>query len=348
MSRTQRRQSWRIDWSTIDERSFNELVEMLFVAEYSEHPTLTARVIDGRGGDRGIDIAVLSRSTEDLIEVVQLKWFRQGMSGGFVSRRKQVKSSFDRAHTKSPTKKWAIVMPGEGTIPEHEFVNTLGGDDVRTRLIGRAELNRMLSRHVEIESWALRSSTKTALGMLQRDSLALSRPADAAEELKRLKQRMDSRSQYWGTNIRIDGDSTTELIYAKRPDAAAREPLTVNYQIRWDEANATLRDEFVDIMEFGGSKTVVIPGEYISRWEQSGPDWFAGSFEPSEVHITSNMVKVGVPVEIIAVGQIGRRAARGVAALAATGSKGASLEIDSSAACGSAGESPANRRPQRR
>lgn len=47
-----------IEWQHIGEECFNRIVEALLTRIYHQPPASTVKVIDGRGGDGGIDVAV--------------------------------------------------------------------------------------------------------------------------------------------------------------------------------------------------------------------------------------------------------------------------------------------------
>ncbi len=52
-------------------------------------------VVNGRGGDGGVDVSVTY--PDGRLVIYQLKYYPEGMSGGFVGRRDKVKKSFVRA-----------------------------------------------------------------------------------------------------------------------------------------------------------------------------------------------------------------------------------------------------------
>ncbi len=314
-----------VDWSTISEARFNELTEALFVGEYEHNSMLIAQPVDGRGGDGGIDIAIRHRDSDELAEVIQLKWFREGMSGGFTKRREQVRASFQRAREHSPSPKWTLVIPGEGTNAEHEFVRALGAaHGVSTRMAGRAELNVMLSRQPLLQEWANRNLLRDAFGQLGRESKALARPGDATQELKRLHDRINSRSAYWGWDLSIGREGISGELYAKRSDAAEREPLSIQLTLSFDDHSRDLHDEFRDFQDFGGFSTVKLPGRVITSFVQSGPEWFADDHVPHEVELHPRYMKGGQRARIqvldqaervtsTVVGQVTRRSSPGAA-----------------------------------
>lgn len=77
-----------MDWATIGQELFDRIVEALVQRVYDD-TTWDVRPIDGRGGDDGIDIECLHK-TSGHRHVHQLKYFPEGFSGKHVKRRDQI------------------------------------------------------------------------------------------------------------------------------------------------------------------------------------------------------------------------------------------------------------------
>lgn len=274
-----------VRWDRLDEAEFNRLVEGLLVRAKTADG-LIARAIDGRGGDKGIDIDVRVQSTDQLVEILQLKYFPEGFSGGFVQRRSQIKASFEKAMVEQP-RVWTLVFPGNPTLTERKSVHALArGRRIRIQILGAAELDGLLADNPNIADYYGREPAVDVLREISREEAVLARPGDLRKEVNRLQSRLDGRSQYWGTAFRLDPDGTyVETYVPKRADAAEREPLSISLQTQFGPNHGELRDKFDDRMKYGGSGTIVLPPEVVAQVRRDGPEWFAGTTTGGEVHL---------------------------------------------------------------
>jgi len=91
----------RIQWHQLTQPEYDERVEALFERMYERDPDRRIEVVDGRGGDGGHDIDIYYGDI--LEEIVQMKYFPEGFSGGHAkSRRSQIKDSFVAAMKDKP------------------------------------------------------------------------------------------------------------------------------------------------------------------------------------------------------------------------------------------------------
>ncbi|TFC10556.1 hypothetical protein [Cryobacterium sp. MDB2-33-2] len=276
----------KINWSTIGEKAFNELVEALLLRQQKDIPGTYARAIDGRGGDGGIDVDVRATRTDQLIGIFQLKHFPEGFSNGFSkTRRDQIRNSFRVASELNPPV-WTLVVPCNGAVKERKFVSALRGTGTtRIRFLGATELNLILAKYSDLHDWATRDAAISALRIVDRESHALARPDDLNAEIDRLSIRSEARSSYWGINFSRQGQTTVQEIYAKRPDAAAREPIAVNVTAAFGDEHSELRKALEDTIAYGASKELVLPSEIIQEISMVGPEWIAGAHGPGEVRL---------------------------------------------------------------
>lgn len=271
------------NWRHITENDFNALVNSLVVKDRTKDG-LVAQAVDGRGGDGGIDIDVRVKKTNQLVEILQLKWFPEGFSNYFRGRRTQIKKSFDRAMLEEAPV-WTLVLPADITPSERKHVWGLKKKlDVRIQFIGETELNLLLANYPEIHSWAMRDSYKEALALVGRESAALSKPNDLANEVRLLSTRDDAKSDFWGTNFTYRDGAFTQELYAKRPDAPTQEPLSLTIKTRFGDADAALREEFRFSLGYGVLKPLVLLPHIVISVSKIGPEWFAEEGGPGEVH----------------------------------------------------------------
>ncbi|GAA1218316.1 hypothetical protein F6W70_03750 [Microbacterium maritypicum] len=281
-------QQSRIRWSHLDEATFNELVETLLVREFSGDG-LVAMAIDGRGGDGGIDIDVRVKRTDQLVRIFQLKHFPEGFSGGFVKRREQIKRSLTKALAHKPPV-WTLVVPRNVTNKERQVVRAMRkGHDVRISFVTPTEMNALLAKHPDIEE---RFSVDRAVELLRavnREEAALARPGDLHSEVSRITDRLNSRSEYWGTSFAYEPDgSYTETYFPKRPDALKREPLGANVTLGFTKDDERLKVQWESAMKFGTLERIVLPTRVIHSFEKTGPDWFREVLDQVEIHLGPN------------------------------------------------------------
>lgn len=285
-----------INWATIDEKTFNDLVEALLVMEYTAGG-LVAQAIDGRGGDGGIDVDVRARKTWQIVNIFQLKYFPGGMSGGHVKRRDQVRESLNRALEEEKPPVWTLVTMTKVTARERKAVRGMrSGRVVRIDFVGPPELDGLLGRHPEIYERFFGDRTARALQAIGRPEAALKKPDDLAHELGRLRAVADARSQHWGYAFGVDAlGAVTQTLFAKRSDAAEREPLGIQLDASFGPDDRELADKFASLLDYGSGKEIVLPGHVVSELRQVGPEWFEKTLKPAEVRITRSQEETKAP-----------------------------------------------------
>lgn len=317
-----------VDWRTIQEVDFNSIAESLIVRDRNGGG-LVAQAIDGRGGDGGIDIDVRDETTGELVEILQLKWFREGFSSNFRKRRDQIRSSFESAMKLAPPV-WTLVVPANITIQERQVVSAMrGGRPVTIRFIGATELNLLLADYPEVHDWATRDAAMGALALVGRESAALSRPGDLATETARLARRADSSSAYWGRGITFQSGRYIETLYPKRPDASEREPLSVVLSTAFGPDDSELQAKFEDTLAYGPIEPLTLPSSVVQAFSKVGPEWFAEEHGPGEFHIRpgeSSLVEDDL--KLVSKNRAGRALAtlRGRVVTTVTGATGGALE----------------------
>lgn len=264
-----------LQWSALTRDEFERAVESLIVRVIaSEQPHLVARVFDGRGGDGGIDIEVVDRETGRRVQILQLKHFPEGFSGGFREvRRRQITESF-RAALRHDMDEWTLVVPRKPTAAELDFLAAMERErNPRITCWGPPELDAMLSRYPELEEYVTRDPVRTALDRYGRSSAAVTTLSDYAEEVQKLTGLARGWSPYWAPHISHAGGRMTIGLEALRPDSSEREPLTFTLDTNWD-GHADLLADYTRSMEFGFTNAVELPPEVVLGVAWEGPEWF--------------------------------------------------------------------------
>lgn len=283
--------------------------------------------------DRRLDIVDLREGciTGQLIANYQLKWFPEGFSGGFAKARKpQIQRSFETAMTHDPDV-WYLVVSRNLTPKEHSFVRSLQGKRKRPRVryIGAGELDDLLQKYPDLDEWAQRSPTRTALKEVGRESAALMKPTDLHAEVSRVATKLRARSDYWDWNFSRDGNDHRYTLVPRRDDAPEREPLSINITANFTD-DPELGDAYRSAMDYGPTEPVKVPGRYVTQFERVGHEWWADvpelhSFEihpvPRQVETTSRLVLRDAGGRIVA-----QRTARSVHVT--TGNRGGNLLLD--------------------
>ncbi|MFJ2620693.1 hypothetical protein [Glutamicibacter sp. NPDC087344] len=261
-----------VSWKTIDENGFNRLVESLITRLYHHPPNSNVVVLDGRGGDGGIDIAVYTNG--ELEKIFQLKYFPEGFSGGFRSTRgKQIRKSFTAAWTNHAPPQWILVYPANPTRGELKFAKDLSiGKDVEISIMGIAQLDAELARHQDLQSMATRVPLVEALKLAAQEKAALESPSDLAQRAAGLHSLSSGRSAYWDVDFHATSQGITEILRAKHPRAAELEPLSFTFSVKKNSFGLT--KDMQRVLDYGVVKDISIPGEFIEDFQMHGPDWF--------------------------------------------------------------------------
>lgn len=218
------------------------------------------------------------------MKIYQLKFFPEGFSGGHRDRRKQIQNSFEKA-AKLTRAVWALVIPRDSTTNERKLVTTLLRDSgIRVAFVGRAELDDFQASDPDAISLAERTSDRKALATVGREQAALMNSNGIASEVARLKSRADARSPHWGIDIATQGGTIMQTVFAKHPDAATCEPLSINFGLDFTE-RPRLRAEYETAIGYGVIGQVTLPPEVVQNFRRIEPEWFEGRSEASRLEL---------------------------------------------------------------
>ena len=261
----------RIGWKTIGEDDFNRAVEVLLLKMFDRHP-LKAAVINGRGGDEGIDVAVWDGDT--VTKIFQLKYYPEGFTGGFRdARRPQVKKSFDTAWRKHHPKEWVLIMPPNPHINEKRFVDELAaGKPVTVDIWGQAKLDAAFADYPAVERAVLRNELVDVLKEFGSEKAVMVGANDLEARLKSLSETANSRSEYWDTEFSVQGGVVSEEYVAKHPDAMLVEPIETKITFRFGEEDRSIADQLRHSLEYGSFEVLELPARS-TTFTRTGPSW---------------------------------------------------------------------------
>jgi hypothetical protein len=301
-----------IDWAIISENRFNRVVEALIVREYTDETRhRRARAIDGRGGDRGIDIGIWNTETNEIVEILQLKWFLDGWPKRLQARRRQIKNSFDTAWREHNPPKWTLVTPRNPMLEELTYAIDLGeGKACVMEVMGPAELDAMFAKHEDLLRRFTTDYGRELLRDVGREEHALNRPGDLTKVLSKVYQQLQNRSDHWGSVASVDeyGNITEEL----RPltsNAHEREPLTMSVTTAFSSESRKLQESFEDGLKHGITAPIVLGSHVIQRIDFDGPEWFARTLHQGEVTLMPGSAGEGLSASVTARDPNGRRLA---------------------------------------
>lgn len=286
------------DWSVIKEDVFNRVVEALLVAEFSTDGN-RARAIDGRGGDRGVDVGVWGPNGS-LRHIFQLKHYRDGWSAKHGDRRRKIKDSFETAWQSHSLDGWTLVTASNPTLNELEYVKKLAGDrEIAVDVMGPAELDAMLGKHPHVHDRFFGDRAVELLTAVHRPHELLRQPGDLPIVFRRIHERLKVRSDWWGTRATIEVDgSTTEELVALANDSHLREPLGISVETRFTPEHEELRESFEVGLRFGFVEPMILTPDVVSSLVKHGPEWWAEEISSAQLEVHPTDDGSGTPVKL--------------------------------------------------
>ena len=319
----------RFDWKGLSEDDFNRMAELLIMRKHKDDVGLAIEVIDGRGGDEGIDIRLVVKATGQIVHIYQLKYFPEGFSSKYVGRRSQIKESFRKAKEHGAGR-WTLVAPTKGTIPERKFVTQLSsGLKIRTDFLGISTLDDLLAANPDVQTWVMRNSLRDALAIAGLESSLPTTADEAAQRYESAADRSSAVSAYWKPTFSNLNGINVHGLEPRRPDAAEKEPLSFQLSTNFGEGDAQIHEAFRSTLGYGARGQLKIPARNISKLESFGPEWFAKVWEDVEVVIGPQGGIVNIPISLNSYDEKGKRLAShaGRVTYAMQGSIGQTMEL---------------------
>lgn len=271
----------QLDWDRMGQPLFDRIIEALIHRLYDD--LAQVQVVNGRGGDGGLDILVTVRGK---LYIYQLKYMPEGFSGGFVKRRQQISRSFTRAMTHQPDV-WTLV-PCTLTIEERDFVNALRkNDDVTIKVLDRAQLDPRLANHPDLVDYFTRDQARAAAKDYGREQALLTGGLpDLTQRLGALGRVVSGSDPDWTIDFGIHGDTTLYTLRPKHPRAHLTSPIRLTFDNVFGPQHRTTELAWRAAQDFGASDAGTLTPDIVKRLTISGPDWIAGTSENVEVSWT--------------------------------------------------------------
>lgn len=271
-------------WDSCGQPKFDKIVNTLLTEDHRDGGPGALEVMDGRGGDGGIDL-VLTLPDGTIDTIYQLKYFPEGFSGGFRPRRQQITSSFKAAMKHNP-RRWVLVVPRDLTPQERKFVRSLAGKPAVVEIgttIGRAQLDALLARHPHVYRYFTHDHYLEALSIAGLENRGLTTAADIDKYATRMGETLASRSLHWNVQVTTGPDGATTRVSPRHPRAMQEEPLGGRISFVPGPAGEEARRRLEDSTAFG--TPVDLDAATVAKVELTGADWFARELTDVDVHL---------------------------------------------------------------
>lgn len=256
-----------IDWDRLSQPEFDRRVEAFYKHANADLEG-DAYAVDGRGGDGGVDIHI---RRDGRLKVIQLKYFPEGFSNGFHTRRRQIEKSFKTAIKHNPHT-WELVVPRNLTPQERHFVTALGkGKGVKISIVSRDDLDRMAADAPSLVHYFERDQIVDAARILGQEQALLQTSTDLAERAAALGARADTLDPDWGLDFSVKNGIVTQVLFAKHPDAAKRSPVEITFAVRLGPNHADLQAQLDRLTGYGTPESISIPAEVLASFVIDGP-----------------------------------------------------------------------------
>ena len=334
------------DWRHMGRERFDRIVEALAHRLYGEPAEVFA--LDGRGGDGGRDIVIRQG---DRLRIAQLKYFPEGLSGGWSKRREQVNRSWRSvrgghkvgrrtvpAWPSGQPYEWIVVMPCKLTASEREFLERLvDGTDVRLGVWDQPWLDSKLAQFPDLASYALNDDElrRRAKDFNAEQAILAGGLPDLVARLGRLKSIADAQDPDWGVDVSLVDTGVGLRLRAKHPAAARVSPISLTVRGQLTPTTRALATEIERAFTHGLLAPLHFPAEIVRSLSLEGPAWI--SHELADVDLTlmpGASPADGKPATLIFTSPDGvTEEVSGAVQQAARGSVGASIAILVQGAC---------------
>jgi hypothetical protein len=270
-------------WTTCGQPLFDRVVEALLTEVHSEGSGVL-EVLDGRGGDGGIDLD-LTMPDGTIDTIYQLKYFPEGFSGGHRPRRRQIESSFKAAMKHHP-RRWVLVVPGNLTAEERKFVRALAKKHQGVEIgktWGRAALDASLANSPRVFKHFTHDQRMEDLRVAGLERQGLATAADLSEFAASMGESLGARSLHWDTEVTTGPDGVATRVRARHPRAMEEEPLGSRISFAPGPVGEEARRRYEDGQAFG--TPVDLEAAEIAKVELTGADWFAQELTDVQVHL---------------------------------------------------------------
>ncbi|SMY02874.1 hypothetical protein BAUR920_03577 [Brevibacterium aurantiacum] len=274
------RQSKLIDWKSLGRERFERMVEALISKEFENEEVL---IPDGRGGDAGIDASV---RTIESYTIFQFKYFTDGFPTHYKSRRNQIRSSFKTALKHAPTD-WILVIPGNTTPSEYEFVQNLQTEDhpnLRISVWGRSKLDVVASKHPDIVSFFNRDDDlERLLANIGEEAHAPKSTTDIKRRLDNIAEGAATMDEDWTLDFSRTGSGNTFALRPKHPRAHEISPVKIGLSLDFPPEESDLKRIWSRHYEYGIGSSITLPSHVVRGFRIEGPSFLETTGDLSRI-----------------------------------------------------------------
>ncbi|MGW4585627.1 hypothetical protein ACWEKV_15650 [Janibacter hoylei] len=263
-----------VHWERLGQPQFDRLINALVDRMHSNAGD-EVEVIDGRGGDGGLDIRVVTADGRELI--YQLKYFPEGFDGSFKDRRRQITRSLDRALQTCPElDEWILVAPCTATRSGFTFIKDLKAKHpgITITFVDRSRLDSTWTANYPdvVRAVVTRNEVLEHAAILNQEKALLAGGLpDLLDRHRSLDQVSRGAHPDWYWEVSIDGDRQTSELRAHHPRAAERSPFGITVTTTGAPDDPDLK-RFTAAMSFGAIDTVRLPGHLVTEVIIDGPE----------------------------------------------------------------------------
>ncbi|MGW6882644.1 hypothetical protein ACWGEU_20555 [Streptomyces goshikiensis] len=272
-----------IEWNHIEQPRFDRIVEALVHRLYADRADV--KVVNGRGGDGGIDIKV---TLPDRVRILQLKCYTDGFPGSYKGRRASIKKSFKDALVHDPDE-WILVVPCTLSPSEDAFVMGLpnGAGRPKVRVWNRAWLDDKLAAQADLRDHFLREDLREAAKDYGAELAFLAGGSDdVGDRMEALGQRIDRLDPHWSLDVAYRNGIVEQTLRPKHPRAQQVSPIAFRLQGSLEDADPGLAAAVKRVVGFGAAEELILPPSAVRKLSVEGPDWLRIGSENAEVRMT--------------------------------------------------------------
>ncbi len=294
----------RVRWSDLEPTPYEDMVAVLLSRL---HPD--SQRIDGKGGDGGRDVQIVSGKDRRLTHAFELKSFTGRMTP---VRRTQVKRSLKRAAESEP-EGWSLVVPIDPTPGEEHWFASLGNEyDFPTEWLGKTWLDAQMSAFPDIRQYFVEGIEHEVLRLLrelkEEEALVTSVP-DAVARFKALQERLNEIDPYYRYDLSagpaaeaprpaesvlsVTSDDVRVDVYEKYPGALADRPIDFEFSLEFGPDDQALLEDVQDALDYG--LPVTIPDKVVGSATLDAPGGLGGSSSEGELTIGPSRTMLDEP-----------------------------------------------------
>lgn len=283
-----------VPWDRFDQGLFDMLMDSLLArrhpkAEFVYSPSDV-------GGDGGIDLLVVEHGRRI---IYQYKFWLDDVTST-KGRPAQIEKSFISALRHNPDS-WVLVVPSKlkdsarkrvDSLPHSSKIKQSGRDakGVEISVLDRTALNNLLVADPEAMRLIRNAEQDTATMRTHLEALRAERittPEQLETVMASVGERLSTGSAHWGADLEIRDGKPVAVPRPLHPHSRVLEPIEWKYRItvpQDSDESRELTDQIRDLVSFGGTRPVTVPGEFIAEAGYTGPALFRdmGHFEGFE------------------------------------------------------------------